>query len=119
MGLEVRSEVVQGIAKITLAGEVDSASAGMFRDEVEKIALQSPKELVFYMKDLDFMSSAGLRVLVFAKQKLGSDIPLYIVHPQEGIVDTLQKTGLHHSARFAMTSKTRTPITAQKSEMVR
>jgi anti-anti-sigma factor len=97
MGLQVMSEVTQGIAKITLIGEVDSASAGMFKDEVDKVALQSPKEIVFFMKDLNFMSSAGLRVIVFTKQKLGAEVPIYIVNPQEGIVDTLQKTGLHHS----------------------
>jgi len=97
MGLQVKSEVTQGIAKITLIGEVDTSTAGMFKDEVDKVALQSPKEIVFFMKDLNFMSSAGLRVIVFAKQKLGAEVPIYIVNPQEGIVDTLQKTGLHHS----------------------
>ena len=97
MGLNAMSEVKQGIAKITLAGEVDSASAGIFKGEVDKVAAESPKELVFLMKDLNFMSSAGLRVIIFAKQKLGADVPVYIVNPQEGIVDTLQKTGLHHS----------------------
>lgn len=97
MTLTVTSEVKEGAARITLVGEVDTTSAGIFKGEVDKIATQSPKELVFFMKDLDFMSSAGLRVIIFAKQKLGADVPLYIVNPQDGILDTLQKTGLHHS----------------------
>jgi anti-anti-sigma regulatory factor len=39
------------------------------------------------------MASAGLRVLIFAKQKLGAEVPIYIISPQEPIVDTLEKTG--------------------------
>ena len=49
------------------------------------------------MEKLDFMSSAGLRVLIFSKQKIGPKLSIYIVKPQELIIDTLEKTGLHHS----------------------
>ncbi|MBF0536658.1 MAG: anti-sigma factor antagonist [Nitrospirae bacterium] len=97
MSLTVTSEVSEGIAKITLVGEVDSGSVSKFKEEVDKLAQVSPKEIVLFMKDLTFMSSAGLRVIVFAKQKLGVNVPIYVVKPQEMIVDTLTKTGLLHS----------------------
>ncbi|MBF0606206.1 MAG: anti-sigma factor antagonist [Candidatus Magnetobacterium sp. LHC-1] len=97
MSLTVTSDVVEGIARITLVGEVDSGSVGKFKDEVDKVAKASPKEIVLCVKELSFMSSAGLRVIVFAKQKLGVSVPIYVVKPQEMIVDTLKKTGLLHS----------------------
>jgi anti-anti-sigma factor len=100
MSFSVSSEITNDVAKFVLSGELDAGSAGMFRAEIEKVAAQRPKRLVLIVKDLAFMASAGLRVLIFAKQKLGTEVPIYIVSPQEPIVDTLQKTGFHHSVHI-------------------
>jgi anti-anti-sigma factor len=100
MDFKISSEVVDKVAKITLAGELDSLSARVFQKEIEKVALQSPTELVLDMEHLAFMSSAGLRVLIFSKQKMGIGLTIYVVKPQEAIVDTLEKTGLQHSVNI-------------------
>jgi len=100
MSFSVSSEITNDVAKFVLSGELDAGSAGVFRAEIEKVAAQRPKRLVLIVKDLAFMASAGLRVLIFAKQKLGTEVPIYIVSPQEPIVDTLQKTGFHHSVHI-------------------
>ncbi|MEI7582981.1 anti-sigma factor antagonist [Runella sp.] len=100
MDFTINSEVVDKVAKITLSGELDSLSARVFQKEIEKVALQSPTELVLDMEHLAFMSSAGLRVLIFSKQKMGVGLTIYVVKPQEAIVDTLEKTGLQHSVNI-------------------
>lgn len=97
MNLQVSSDVNAGVAKITLAGELDASSASLFREEIEKVVALQPSRLVLFLKELDFMASAGLRVLIFAKQRLGTDVETIIVQPQEAIIDTLEKTGFHHS----------------------
>ena len=85
------------IAKVTLTGEVDSLSAREFQKEIERMAAESPDELILFVENLSFISSAGLRVLIFAKQKIGTSLVIYIVRPQESVLDTLEKTGLLHS----------------------
>ncbi len=87
----------EGVAEITLAGELDAASAPLFQAELEKAAALKPKWLVLLVKDLEFMASAGIRMLIFAKQKMGTGVDVYVIAPQESILDTLKRTGLLHS----------------------
>jgi len=97
MALNVTSSVTNGIAKITLVGELDASSASLFRSEIEKVAPEHPRRLVLVMDELDYMASAGLRVLIFARQQMAHEVDIFIVGAQEGVRDTLEKTGFHNS----------------------
>ena len=84
-------------AELSLFGELDASVANDFKVEIEKAANAKARKLILNMKDLEFMSSAGLRVLVFAKQKMGSGVDIYVIAPQEAVRDTIEMTGFHHS----------------------
>lgn len=97
MAFSFTSEAVNGIAKITLVGELDAAAAGSFREAVEQAAASSPKRLVLITDELTYMASAGLRALVFAKQKMGTQVDIYLIGVQEAVRETIEMTGFHHS----------------------
>lgn len=93
-------ETTNNTAKIILSGELKASTAPIFKTEVEKAAATNPERLVLVMKDLSYMASAGLRVLIFAKQKMGANVDIYIISPQEMVMDTIKKTGFHHSVKI-------------------
>ena len=97
MAFTANLETTNDIGKIKLAGELDASSAPIFKAEIEKAAAESVKRLVLLMEDLEYMASAGLRVLIFAKQKMGAKADIYVVGAQEMVLDTLQKTGYDQS----------------------
>jgi anti-anti-sigma factor len=100
MNFTVTSEINNNVAILTLAGSLDSSSASVFQAEIQKVAGQSPIEMVLQVSELTFMASAGLRMIVFAKQKLGPKVQIYMVKPQDQIIDTLQMTGFIHSVHI-------------------
>ncbi|MFN8481451.1 MAG: STAS domain-containing protein [Anaerolineae bacterium] len=84
-------------AKITLDGELDATAAPAFRDTIEEAATGHPQRLVLFMQGLEYMASAGVRVLIFAKQKMGANVDIYAIAPTEQVLSTLQKTGVDRS----------------------
>jgi anti-anti-sigma factor len=91
------SETVKNIAKLTLVGELDAASADQVRKAIEQAAAAHSKRLVLLMADLTYMASAGLRTLVFAKQKMGAGVEIYCIGVREPVRETIEMTGFQHS----------------------
>ncbi len=98
MAFDVSLEMTdKKVAKITLSGELDASVAAQFKEKVEEAATQDAKRLVLLVKDLEYIASAGIRVLIFAKQKMGGDVDIYVISPQDQIKETLEMTGLQYS----------------------
>ena len=97
MALDASLEVTGEDARITLRGELDAASAPQFKELVEKAAAGGPRRLALLVEELTFMASAGLRVLIFARQKMGGDVVIHVVGPQAPVRSTLEMSGFHRS----------------------
>lgn len=95
MIFEATLEMRGPIALITLSGELDAATAPEFRERVEEAADQKARRLVLIMSDLEYMASAGLRVMIFAKQRLGPDVDLFLVGAHDSVADTIEMTGFY------------------------
>ena len=97
MAFDVSIQEIPGEATITLTGQLDAAAAPRFREAIEKVALAKPQRLVLLMDGLEFMASAGLRVLILARQKMGAGVALYVVGSRGPVLNTLKMSGFHHS----------------------
>ena len=65
VSLSISSDLVDGLALVTVAGDVDLASADRLSDELET-ALQKSQTLVVDVGGVTFIDSTGLNVLVQA-----------------------------------------------------
>lgn len=97
MAFDSKLDIANGIARITLSGELDAAAAPQFRAQIEQAAQAQVSRLVLMMQDLDYMASAGLRVLAYAKQKIGAGVDIYMIGAQESVLETITMTGFHNS----------------------
>ncbi len=84
-------------ARLSLSGELDAAAAGELKRAIEEVAAREPQTVVLRMKDLTFMASAGLRVLIFAKQKMGGGVVLKLVGCRDAVRETLEMSGFARS----------------------
>jgi anti-anti-sigma factor len=55
-----------------------------------------PRRLALLMHEVSYMASAGLRVLIFAKQRLGTDVDIFVVGAQAPVLETLRTTGFDY-----------------------
>ena len=86
----------------TLEGELDALHADDFRNRVEQAANGGQiDQLVLDMTDLTYMSSAGMRGLVFARQKMGEDIRIVLVRGSYSVEQTIRLVGFHQSVVFS------------------
>jgi len=100
MALDISVAQSPDEAIIKLSGELGAGAAPQFREAVEKVAEAKPKRLVFLMGELEFMASAGLRVLIFARQKMGVSVSLYVIGSHGPVLNTLTMSGFHHSVHL-------------------
>jgi anti-sigma B factor antagonist len=65
--VQVRNEGQKTV--IAVSGELDLASSPALQEELDRVAASDAKLLIIDLRDLDFMDSTGLSVLVRAHQR--------------------------------------------------
>ena len=95
-------EVVQNDVhvSITLAGDVDTKTAPELLSKLVALELNVLEQLRLDLQAVNFVSSAGLRAIVFAKQKMPHESTLYVIGASEQIIETITKTGLGNAIKI-------------------
>lgn len=92
-------QIENAVARITLKGELDGLVAKEFSADIEKAAAAKVRVLALLMDGLEYMASAGIRVLVFAMQRMGPNVPIFVIGAQPSVLETMQMTGLLTSVK--------------------
>ncbi|HEX6077542.1 MAG TPA: STAS domain-containing protein [Micromonosporaceae bacterium] len=89
-----------GVALIKLDGALDALSAPVFRDRIKRAAEHPVRLLVLDMANVNYLSSAGLRTLVYARQKMRDGSRITIVGANDVIQRTIQLMGFQYGMEF-------------------
>ena len=84
----------QNASAVTLAleGRLDSTTAPELETEL-KAFLDGASEIVFDMEKLDYISSAGLRVLLSAQKVMAKKGGMKVIHANETVMEIFEITG--------------------------
>jgi anti-sigma B factor antagonist len=94
MSLDITTTVHDGVATLTLAGEADAAAVPLFQSTLAELTASAISGLVLDCAGLTYMSSAGLRCLVYAHQRLGRGVPIEMNEVSPQVEETIRLTGL-------------------------
>lgn len=97
MTFDAHMLVEDGVATIRLSGELDARSAPRFNDLIIDAARYELSRLVLLAGSLSYMSSAGLRCLVFAHQKMPRGVRILLVGARPEVAETIRLTGFDRS----------------------
>ena len=78
--------------EIALEGRLDTMTAPSLEEEI-KSSIDGIKELVFDLKDLVYVSSAGLRVLLSAQKTMNKQGTMTIKNANEEVMEIFEVTG--------------------------
>ncbi len=90
--LNIKSEKNESEMTITLGGRLDTNTSPQLEELVDT-SLDGVEKLVFDMADLEYISSAGLRVLLAALQIMEDQGEMVLRNVCEEIMDVLEITG--------------------------
>jgi anti-anti-sigma factor len=93
--LRVWTEEWEGTPVIRAEGEIDLSSVDEFRSAASTVVRLKPPAVIFDLREVSYIDSSGLGVLVATRRHLGSDgSGVTVVTGQDAVLQTLQITGL-------------------------
>ena len=92
MSMTIGKEATGDKLTLALSGRLDTTTAPQLETELNA-TLDGVKELVFDMKDLEYISSAGLRVLLKAQKTMNKQGSMIIRNTGSEIMEIFEVTG--------------------------
>lgn len=82
------------VSKVKLHGHIDASVAPEIMGELQELVGKNIETLVVYADELEYIASAGIRAIVFIKQKLGADVKVYLCGASDTVLDVFKMTGI-------------------------
>lgn len=77
---------------VNVSGRIDTTTAPQFSDFLKE-QLPGVEELVIDLKEVDYISSAGLRAILFAQKIMNSQGSMVVTNVNSDIMETFELTG--------------------------
>ena len=84
----------EGVAVVSIGGEIDSSTAPAFEAVIAEALEEDPPALVIELSEVIFMASVGLRILAATQEKVGKSIQIAVVADNTAASRPMQLTGL-------------------------
>ena len=89
--MEIGTREVSDLLVVDMAGRLDSSTSGDAYDEMVRIAKSGAKKIVLNLDRLEYVSSAGLRVILMAAKLLqASNGEMKICHAHDVVKEVLE-----------------------------
>ena len=90
--MEINKTINGDACEIALVGKLDTSTAPELEAVLQEV-LPNTKKLDFDFSKLDYLSSAGLRVLLNAQKTMSKQGVMVIHHPNDTVMDVFDMTG--------------------------
>ena len=91
--MEIKKNVKDNKAEIAPIGRLDTTTSPELEKELKEILEQGIDDLVLDFADVDYVSSAGLRVLLFAQKSVNEKGEMLIRNVRPEIMEVFDMTG--------------------------
>jgi anti-sigma B factor antagonist len=92
--MDITKTVDGGITSLTLSGRLDTLTSGELAKELDDLFAVSVEKLIFDFAALDYVSSAGLRVLLSAQKKISAaGAMMKIIGANDNVKEIFEITG--------------------------
>jgi len=90
--LSIHKTIADGRAVFVLSGRLDTVTSPQLDREL-RTSLEGVTELILDMKDLVYLSSAGLRVLLVTQRTMAEQGEMKVIHANEIVMEIFEVTG--------------------------
>ena len=90
--MEITKSIQDQSATLGLVGRLDTITAPRLEEELKEI-LSNVTELVLDFETLEYISSAGLRVLLSAQKVMSRQGSMRLIHVNEAVMEIFEVTG--------------------------
>ena len=98
--LNIKKTLENEKAVFELEGRLDTSTAPELEQALREV-IDSVKELTLDFQKLDYVSSAGLRVLLAAQKVMNKQGKMTIIHVSEAVMEIFEVTGFSEILTFA------------------
>ncbi len=90
--LNIKKTQNDGVLTFNLEGRLDTTTSPQLEEEINA-NISGIKELIFDLETLEYISSAGLRVLLAAQKTMNKQGNMTVIHVSEEVMEIFEVTG--------------------------